>query len=302
MKEIRLKVISENEASDYIYVVADRTLKVEEINDTYVKIVGSADFYGNGDDPTGFRSSNTVTVRNTGNGIGNVYIYRRNVLPSRSHDVVGILENTEVLEGLKASDEVMLSVEPPRIMAIGMQQEEAYRMLSARGIHQIREGAIEDDAIIVEQNPVYTISILKTGEVRTYGISSDKILRIKLCENIDQTLHYFRYATFMRAGVGKLSVKKKYRAFVLFDERAGYKRSIMPENTPDVMESFTIGVTNMAKEGAGTIGIRLKPSEKYGPTGENFKASNIVGTVTENRELLNDLKTGDTIYFSSETV
>jgi len=300
MNELRLKLSSENEASDYIYIVSGRALKVEEMNDTYVKILGSAGFYGDGNDSTGFRSDKTVTVRNTGNGIGKIYIYRRNVLPSRSHDVVGVVENAEVLEGLKTSDEITLSVEPPRVMAIGMQQEEASRMLEARGIRQIREGATEDDAIIVEQNPLYTVSILKAGGVRTHGISPDKILRIKLCENIDRTLHYFRYATYMRAGVGKLSVKNRYRAFVLFDERAAYKQSIMPENTPDRMEGFTIGLTNMAKEGAGMMGIRLKASEKYGPTGESFKTNNIVGTVIENRELLQDLKTGDTIYFSSD--
>ena len=77
-------------------------------------------------------------------------------------------------------------------------------------------------------------------------------------------------------------------------------KPIMPENTLDSIEAYMIGVTNMVKESVGEIGIRLKASDKYGPTGEIPKASNIIGVVYENQELISDLIEGDSIYFMTE--
>ncbi|MCP8306404.1 MAG: methanogenesis marker 3 protein, partial [archaeon] len=46
----------------------------------------------------------------------------------------------------------------------------------------------------------------------------------------------------------------------------------------------------------GLIGARLMPSDKYGPTGEKFEATNIVGKASDLHGLLKVKEEGDIIY------
>ena len=83
----------------------------------------------------------------------------------------------------------------------------------------------------------------------------------------------------------------------MFERNERYARKLLPENTPlDRVERGYIGVTNMVKRYTGYIGIRLSPNDKYGPTGETFEGSNIVGRVVQNIEILKKVKVGDEIY------
>jgi UPF0288 family protein (methanogenesis marker protein 3) len=56
---------------------------------------------------------------------------------------------------------------------------------------------------------------------------------------------------------------------------------LIPENTPvGVSKGGDVGVTNMSRQHKGLIGIRLKEDKSYGPTGEEFDGTNIVGKIT----------------------
>jgi len=76
-------------------------------------------------------------------------------------------------------------------------------------------------------------------------------------------------------------------------------KGLIPENTPtDKMESGEIGITNMSRKNLGLIGIRTADSTDFGPTGEPFSATNVVGKVVGNIEGLNKLKDGSTLYIN----
>ena len=62
------------------------------------------------------------------------------------------------------------------------------------------------------------------------------------------------------------------------------------------MEAGEIGVTNMSRKNLGLIGIRTIDTDEFGPTGEAFSATNVVGKVVGNIEGLNKLKDGSTLY------
>lgn len=47
----------------------------------------------------------------------------------------------------------------------------------------------------------------------------------------------------------------------------------------------------------GIIGVKLGDDDLFGPTGEKFSSTNIVGRIVE-PEKLSDIKEGDAIYLS----
>jgi UPF0288 family protein (methanogenesis marker protein 3) len=52
----------------------------------------------------------------------------------------------------------------------------------------------------------------------------------------------------------------------------------------------------MVKKYKGYIGIRTLKNDKYGPTGETFEGTNVVGKVVKNIEILKNIKQGENIY------
>ncbi|MFI5383086.1 MAG: methanogenesis marker 3 protein, partial [Methanosarcina thermophila] len=73
-------------------------------------------------------------------------------------------------------------------------------------------------------------------------------------------------------------------------------KEILPENTPtDKVLGGEIGITNQAAKRMGTIGVRISDDELFGPTGERFSSTNIVGRIINPEKLL-DVKEGETIY------
>jgi UPF0288 family protein (methanogenesis marker protein 3) len=52
----------------------------------------------------------------------------------------------------------------------------------------------------------------------------------------------------------------------------------------------------MAKRYKGYMGVRTSSHDKYGPTGETFEGTNIVGKVVKNAEILKSVKQGENIY------
>ncbi len=72
----------------------------------------------------------------------------------------------------------------------------------------------------------------------------------------------------------------------------------MPENTPsDKVIAGEMGVTNQASRQYGIIGIKNEDDERYGPTGEKFHSTNIIGRVID-AEKLKSVSQGDIIYIT----
>ncbi|GBF36200.1 methyl-coenzyme M reductase-associated protein Mmp3 [Methanofervidicoccus abyssi] len=252
-----------------------------------------------GGESTEDRFRGAITVRNSGEGVGKVYIYREGRTSSVFHTVVGRI--TRGIELVDFSDEGIITVKlkPERLNVVGKTQSEAGEVFRRYGIEHKREGDTEDNAIIVEQKPEFTLEVLRSKKVVTKGLSPDKLLYIEIFDNeAPRTAWYFRKTTGLTTKrIGKLKVYFKVGDMVMFERNERYARKLLPENTPlDRVERGYIGVTNMVKRYTGYIGIRLSPNDKYGPTGETFEGSNIVGRVVQNIEILKKVKVGDEIY------
>ncbi|XRP96742.1 methyl-coenzyme M reductase-associated protein Mmp3 [Methanocaldococcus sp. 16A] len=244
------------------------------------------------------RERGFITVRNYGVGEGKVYIYRESRSSSLSHTVVGRVK--EGIELIDFSDSGILSVKtiPERLCAIGLTIEEAEEMFKKYNIEVEKEGDIEN-AIVVEQEPEYTLDVLKEKKVKIRGLDKSKIVVIELYEDkAPITTWYFRKTTGLTTKrVGKLHVYFKHKDVIMFKGNPEYAKGLLPENTPtDKVEQCVIGVTNMVSRYKGMIGVRLGESEKFGPTGESFEKTNIVGKIVENAEYLKNVKSGEDVY------
>ena len=74
-------------------------------------------------------------------------------------------------------------------------------------------------------------------------------------------------------------------------------KGLIPENTPkEEVKAGQIGVTNMSRRHIGMVGVRFEDNKEFGPTGEPFQGTNIIGSVVRGLENLEKYKEGDTIY------
>ena len=71
----------------------------------------------------------------------------------------------ELLDIAGEKDYVTIITEPERIMTLSLTQKEAQELLDRNGIKQVRDGLTDDEAVVVIQEPRYTMDIIggKTG-------------------------------------------------------------------------------------------------------------------------------------------
>ncbi|MDD1673217.1 MAG: methanogenesis marker 3 protein, partial [Methanomicrobiales archaeon] len=113
----------------------------------------------------------------------------------------------------------------------------------------------------------------------------------------------FRDMTGLRfRSIGKLHVFFTFEDVVLLKTPMTGQVKILPENTPpSEVPAFQIGVTNEIRKGTGTVGVRLSDNSEFGPTGEVFEATNIIGTILE-PEKLKKLKENEILYVKEASV
>jgi len=144
------------------------------------------------------------------------------------------------------------------------------------------------------------MQILKEGRVKVTSIPADRMVTIELYDDLaPKSLDYFRHVVGLKEKpVGPLPVYFVYENTVLFKpaiSATSYKE-ILPENKPvEVVRAGEIGVTNQAAKNAGLVGVKLVDDPKYGPSGEKFLATNIVGRILD-LEKLRDVKEEETVY------
>jgi UPF0288 family protein (methanogenesis marker protein 3) len=186
-------------------------------------------------------------------------------------------------------------------MLLGMSYEEAEKEMELLGVEVVREGYMGDDGFIVTQDPATTIGILKEARVTLKGVDPEHLVRVKLYNDlVPKTLEFFRHATGMQyKPVGALAVLMTYDNTYIFkavEKEADKYKEILPENTPGVkVASGEIGVTNQAAKRAGMVGVKLEDNDLFGPTGEKFASTNIIGRVIETEKLRN-FKDEDIMY------
>jgi putative methanogenesis marker protein 3 len=247
------------------------------------------------------RKRGTLTLRNSGKGVGRVYIYREDRVSTPSHTVIGHVEKgMQLMDIANPGDYITFKSEPERIMTLSMTQKEAKEYLSSKGVEHIREGLKEDDAIIVGQEPQFTMDIIKEGKVKTLGINKDEIIYIDINNTAPRSSWYFQKLTgLVDSPIGSLKVHFAFPGMkvMMFEGRSKDAKGLIPENTPPkCVTAGQIGITNMSRRHVGMVGVRFEDNDEFGPTGEPFGGTNIVGKVVEGLENLEKFKEGDVVY------
>lgn len=247
------------------------------------------------------RTRGTITVRNNGVGVGKLFIYRENRVLTPNHTTVGrIVNGMEIIDIAKENDFITVKSEQQRLMLLNKTQKAASELLSKVGVEHIIDGIIDEDAIIVEQNPKHTIDILKEGRVITKAVNKEDLCSIKFVDNAPRSVKYFKFLSgLLENPIGKIKVHFAVPGMhmVIFEGDKKLAKGLVPENNPvDKVIRGQIGITNMASKSAGLIGIRFEDNSEYGPTAESFDATNIIGDITSDYDHIEQLKEGVEVY------
>jgi putative methanogenesis marker protein 3 len=303
--EVELSRNAPKGAEQFYALTREGTLSVDVITSSFISddtLKGEPVPYENFEP----RNEGVISIRTVGYGTGRTYLSKEDRPSSLVHSVVGKV--TKGLELIKLGEKGQkLSVEnlPPQIVLLGHSFEEVEPVLSVIGIELIKDGYTGEDAIIVKQDPPTTLEILGEAKVTAYAVSRAKLIEIELYpEKAPKSVDFFRHALELKTKtVGKLPVHMIYDDTYLFKtekEVVKYKE-ILPENTPtEKVHGGEIGITNQAAKRMGTIGVKLEDDDLFGPTGEKFSSTNIIGRIV-NPEKLKGIKEGDAIYVSEVT-
>lgn len=253
---------------------------------------------------TTMRKRGTVSIRNAGKGIGKVYIYREDRVKSPHHTTVAYVEEgMELLDIAKFNDKITIKSNPERIMTLAMTQKEAEDYLKSIGVVHEKIGVKDDDALVVEQDPEFSIDIIKEGKLTTKGINKEDLALIEIYDKENEAPRsswYFKKITgLVEKPIGSLKVHFAFPGMKMsiFEGDAKEAKGLIPENTPEAcVEAGKIGVTNMSKKNVGLIGVRFETNDEFGPTAEPFNATNIIGKIITDLTPIEKIKEGELLY------
>ena len=247
------------------------------------------------------RRRGVVTLRNNGKGVGRIYVYREDRVSTPTHTIVGkVTKGIQLMDIANQGDRITVKTVPERIMALSMTQKEAEEFLKSRGIKQIREGSDDDNAVVVKQEPQFTMDILGQKEVRTTGVSEDEMIYIELNDKAPKSSWYFKKITgLLDSPVGSMNVMFAFPGMkvMMFKGNPKESKGLIPENNPvNCVKAGEIGITNMSRRQIGVMGVRFEDNDEFGPTGEPFQGTNIIGKIVAGIENLEKFKEGETVY------
>lgn len=287
-------------AEFFMALTRDGTFKVDSISSSYI----SSDMLLT--EPIKFehrepRLEGTVTVRTSGRGLGRIFIYKADRTSNMGHSVVGkVTSGMDMIKLAGPGHLLTVKVKPDRIMLMGSGLDQALAAMKDRKIGTEVIGYTGDDAVVVNQDPAATMSILKEKLVRLTSIQAKRLVSIELYDQLaPKTLDYFRHVTGLKERpVGPMPVYFVYENTVLFKpaiEATSYKE-ILPENKPTgPVPAGSIGISNQVAKKVGLVGVRLVEDKRYGPSGEKFEATNIIGRVLD-PEKLRDVGEDEVVY------
>lgn len=248
------------------------------------------------------RNRGCVTLRNQGHGVGRVYIYRESRILVPTHNEIGyVTQGMELLDIAQKGDKITTITQPAKISTIGLTQKDAGEYLEDRSIKHTRDGLTDDDAVIVAQDPQYTVDVAKQNKIKTLGVPKGDFVEIELYEDESpSSVWYFRKITGLLDGdIGHLQVNMaiKEMQLVMFKAVRREAKGLIPEKLPDgKVNAWDICVSNTACKQVGNIGIRFTDNSDFGPTGESFDGTNVIGRIVGGFDNMKNFKDGDTVY------
>ncbi len=287
-------------AEFFLALTRDGTLKVDSVSSSYIssdKLLTVPIVFEHREP----RLEGLVTVRTSGRGLGRVFIYKQDRTSNPGHSAVArITSGMDMIKLAGPGQLITFCVQPERIMIMGISLKEALMQMQERCIEVEVEGYEGEDAVVVRQEPAETMSILKHKKVRIFSIPAARLVSVQLYDDLaPKTLDYFRHVTGLKERpVGPLPVYFVYENTLLFKPEidAVNLKQLLPENKPTgPVLAGSIAVSNQVSKKIGLVGMKLVDDKRYGPSGEKFEATNIIGRVLE-PEKLKDVSEGETIY------
>ncbi len=278
----------------------DGTFKVDSVSSSYIssdQLLAEPVSYEHREP----RLEGTVTIRTSGRGLGRIFIYKADRTSNPGHSVVARLTaGMDLVKLAGPGDLLTVKVTPERIMLMGTDLTRALESLKERGIEAEVDGYTGTDAVIVKQEPGTTMDVLRNRKVKLTSIHANRLVAIELYyDKAPKSLDYFRHVTGLKERpVGPLPVYFVYENTLLFkpDIDAVRYKELLPENKPTgPVPAGSIAVSNQIAKKIGLIGVRLVEDKRYGPSGEKFEATNIIGRVLE-PEKLKDVEEEETVY------
>jgi len=298
---VKLSDKSPQSAEHFFALSEDEKMHIDYESDSFVGFYGLQGLE-NPSEYIGQRKRGTITLRNAGKGTGRVYIYREDRVSTPSHSLVGKVDGgMQLLDIAEEGNEVTIKTEPQRIMTLALTQKEAQKLLDKNGIKQIRDGLTDDDAVVVIQEPRFTMDIIGEKQVKTFGVPEENLIHLEIYdEKAPRSSWYFKKITgLLDSPVGALKIQFAFPGtkVMMFQGSSRDSRGLVPENTPkDKVEKGEMALTNMSKRNIGILGVRFEDNIEFGPTGEPFKSTNIFGKVVKGIENLEKFKEGETVY------
>ncbi|MDO5845879.1 MAG: methanogenesis marker 3 protein [Methanocorpusculum sp.] len=246
------------------------------------------------------RREGMVTARTSGKGSGALYIYTSDVPSNQHHTRVGLVTSGIELAKFAAPGNV-LSVEavPPLLDMRGLMLGKAVAAAKERGLKVMADSREVETRIVVDQKPTTTLEVLKEGKVSLYTVALKDIIDVRLdYVAAPRSVDLFRRVTGLkRYPVGTMPfIYNVDDEMYLFKPEFATGVNIIPENCPTKSPAAdALALTNSARPAQGMAGVRLAANSEFGPTGEPFSGTNIIGTVID-IEKLPAMKEGTTIY------
>ncbi|HUK38078.1 MAG TPA: methanogenesis marker 3 protein [Methanomicrobiales archaeon] len=246
----------------------------------------------------GFRGEGTLTLRTMGPAAGAAYLYRADVAANQTHAVIGhVVHGIELVRVAAEGDRLAVEIDPPRIDLIGLPAAEALRVAAGRGLAATIDRA-DAGMVVVDQDPGTTLEMLAAKKVKLITAPEEKVLAIRLFPSeAPQTCHIFREITGLsRHALGKMRLFFRFEDVSLFKAELREGMRILPEHIPEgEVAAYALGMTNDARKGAGTIGVRAAPHTEFGPTSEPLEGTNLFGALVDTGKLAG-LKEKDMVY------
>lgn len=297
---INMKNEAPQGAEHFLGLVRNGLFQVDDLSSSYLasnRLQGESVVFEHLDS----RSEGSIAIRTEGDGLGRVFILKEDRTSSAVHSIVGnIGKGLELIKLAERGNKLEVRVNPSQVMFLGLTIEQSKALAMERGFTLEIDGYEGEDAIVVEQQPETTIEIVQGKHASVLCIPPQLLVHIKFYyDKAPATIEFVKHALRLKQRpVGPLPVYFNYENTVLFKtiKRAEKYKELMPENIPSQkVEACEVGVTNQASKQYGIIGVKTIDDERYGPTGEKFYATNIIGKVMD-PEKLGDLKQGDIIY------
>ena len=253
------------------------------------------------------RSSGYVSIRTYGSGRSRIYVYIKDRTSSLAHSIIGFVSfGLELFKYSKENTKISVCLNPKKLDLLSKTLEDCIKTLNERNINYTVSSNIKsNNDIIVDYKPNTTLEIIKKKNVELITSPKENIFYIEFYyDKAPKTIDFFKHSINLKTKkLGYLNLSMVYDTTYIFKSlrNAEKYKEIMPENIPkDIIHYGEIGITNQSAKRVGYIGIRLEDNNTFGPTGEKFSATNIIGRFL-NPEKLKNVSENDIIYIQEKS-